>query len=144
MRANIHTKRPDLKPYSTKQLGRFLKQENRKYPNTLIMLPRESWPENQRQSKIMEVWRSSKFLVQVYYEADGIERLSIQTTRLKDNGEFEDNIPWEVLQKLKKECGRGDKEAVEIFPCDKDVVNVANMRHLWILTKKLDFTWRVK
>ena len=34
--------------------------------------------------------------------------------------------------RIKTECGRGDLEAVEIFPRREDEVNVANLRHLWV------------
>ena len=142
MRSNVYTKRPDLKPFSTKQLRRFIKHENRKYTNYLKKIPMCDWPINGLPETIIEVWRSKSFLVQVHQEDNGIERLSIQTTKLKDNGEFEDGVAWEDIQKIKSQCGRGDKEAVEIFTADKDIVNVANMRHIWILTKPLSFTWR--
>lgn len=44
-----------------------------------------------------------------------------------------DGITWDDLQWLKAAVGFGDREAVEVFPRDCDVVNVANMRHLWVL-----------
>ena len=31
--------------------------------------------------------------------------------------------------------------AVEVFPADDQVVNVANMRHLWVLPEPLPFAW---
>jgi hypothetical protein len=37
---------------------------------------------------------------------------------------------------------RGDKDAVEIYPADKDIVNVANMRHLIVLPAPFPYTWR--
>lgn len=44
-----------------------------------------------------------------------------------------DGITWDDLQWIKRAAGYGDREAVEVYPLDDDVVNVANMRHLWIL-----------
>lgn len=32
--------------------------------------------------------------------------------------------------------------AVEIYPAERDIVNVANMRHLWVLPERLPFGWR--
>lgn len=47
------------------------------------------------------------------------------------------------LQRLKRECGRGDLDAVEVYPRDCDVVNVANMRHLFVFEScLLPYVWR--
>lgn len=43
--------------------------------------------------------------------------------------------------RLKAECGRGDKWAVELYPPDEAVVNVANIRHLWLLPEPPAFGW---
>jgi len=37
-----------------------------------------------------------------------------------------------------------DADAIEIFPADMDVVNVANMRHLWVMAEPVEFAWRKK
>ena len=66
------------------------------------------------------------------------------TTVQGSTGEWGDNIPWRELQRIKREVGYGDRDAVEIFPADRDVVNVANMRHLWIVSKPIEFAWRWK
>ncbi len=50
-------------------------------------------------------------------------------------------MTWEELQEIKRQVGIGDFFAVEIFQRDKDIVNVANMRHLWVLPDPLDFGW---
>jgi len=144
-RCKIHDRRPDLKNTNVKALARYLKKESRTYPKELVFLPRETWsPEMQLNENVSEAWRSSGFLLQVYKEPNGIERLSIQRTRLRDDGEWQDKISWDELQRLKAECGRGDKQAIEIYPADNDVINVANLRHLWVLTEPMEFTWRKK
>lgn len=33
-------------------------------------------------------------------------------------------------------------DAGEVFPAESDVVNVANMRHLWLLREPPPFGWR--
>lgn len=139
-----HRLRPDLKKRSIKSLQREVNRDSKKFPRHLIKIPDEQIPPARPDFKSapVEIWRSNKFLLQVFEEDNGIERLSIQKTRLRDDGEFDDNIGWDDLQRLKSECGRGDKQAIEIFPADKDVVNVANMRHLWVLTEPMEFTWR--
>ena len=93
-------------------------------------------------ASLREVWRSRKYLVQVHVVVGGVERLSVQRTELDAVGRWRDGIPWEDLQRLKAECGRGGYAAVEIYPPDGDVVNVANMRHLWVLPFPPAFMWR--
>ena len=46
------------------------------------------------------------------------------------------------LQEIKNTIGYKDKFAVEVYPAENDIVNVANMRHLWVLPKPLGFEWR--
>ena len=55
-----------------------------------------------------------------------------------------DGLSWEDLMALKRQCGRGDRDALEVYPADKDVVNVANMRHLWLPAEPVAFAWRKK
>ena len=68
--------------------------------------------------------------------------MSIHRTDLNADGEWVDGIRWEELQRLKAECGFGDRDAVEVYPAEQDVVNVANFRHLWVMDEPLDFAWR--
>lgn len=127
----------------TRQLRRELEAGNKKWRETLKPIPFEEWGWNMRHSENapIEAWRSRNFLLQVFSEPNGIERLSI--CRTSHNGErWQENISWDELQRLKSECGRGGKDAVEVYPPDDDVVNVANMRHIWILNERLPFVWR--
>ena len=125
---------------ATRQQRRVLDAENRKRPIALQQVPQSEWPITYQPPGIKEVWRSRAFLVQIFGEANGVERLSVCRTSVA-NGDWKKNIQWEELQQIKRECGRGDKDAVEIFPADRDVVNVANMRHLWIVGD-VPFKWK--
>jgi RNA-binding protein YhbY len=44
-----------------------------------------------------------------------------------------DGISWDVLQQIKNEMLGEDVVAVEIFPKENEVVNEANIRHLWVV-----------
>ena len=123
---------------------RYIAQENAKWPAQLKEWPRAEWPETR--ANVLRVLRSRGFLVQEYAaEAPAMVRLSINRTALASGGDWAQEINWEELQRLKREAGYGDQEAVEVFPTDRDVVNVANMRHLWILPAgTLPFVWRAK
>lgn len=122
-------------------LNKILKKENKKWPIKLIAVPKDQWPNTRL--KLIEVLRSRNFLVQIYDEGNNIERLSVCRT-LTRGGMWLDNITWDELQILKDESGRGNKAAVELYPSNSDVVNVANMRHLWVLPEAPEFMWKKK
>lgn len=109
-------------------------------PLSLSPIPKSNWPENNDRKRI-EVWLSDKYLVQVFDEGHSL-RMSVNRVTASDDGKWDDNISWDELQEIKGQIGRGNKYAVEIYPRDCDVVNVANMRHLWILQKMLPFGWK--
>ena len=117
----------------------YLEQENRKWPKRLMLVPVKQWPTSPPEA-LRSVWRSRDFLVQVYRENKTV-RLSVCRTQLI-GARWEDNITWDDLQRLKAECGYSDKCAIEIYPPDKDTVNVANMRHLWV-TSAPEFMWKI-
>lgn len=122
---------------------RYLKAESAKQPAALAEVPRETWPAAMScaDRPPLKVWRSRDFLVQMFRAHDPAEfRLSVLRTVLNDTGSrWADGIPWEDLQRLKREAGFGDRDAVEVYPRD---VDVANLRHLWIMRAPLEFAWR--
>lgn len=120
---------------------RYLENQNVKYPDTLVQVPPDQWPSNEP-TGIDQVWRSKKFLVQVYAEKDGAVRLSICRVIISKSGHWQDGITWMDLQRLKAECGYGDRWAVEIYPPNDEVVNVANMRHLFVLGGAPAYAWQ--
>ena len=131
---------------TTRQMRRQLAVDNLKWPRHLVPVPPEQWPLGcfsaiPADRHPTAVWRSQDFLVLIFAACNGIERLTVQRTEYGVN-RAKDDIKWETLQRLKAECGRGKLDAVEIFPNDRDVVNVANMRHLWVLPEPLSFAWR--
>lgn len=125
----------------------YLAQENMKWPEQLRAVRTEDWPSQHldAREKIVGVFRSRTHLVQVYQAAaPALVRLSIQRCALNDAGGWVDGIGWETLQRLKSEAGYGAHDAVEVYPTDSDVVNVANIRHLFVMREQLPFTWRKK
>lgn len=119
---------------------RALQRSNESQPRHLVQVPRSAWPAH-NQPGLVEVWRSRHYLVQVFDEADSVQRLSV--CRTSHNGDsWVDQITWDELMQCKRECGRGDRDALEVYPADRDVVNVANMRHLWLPPAPIPFAWR--
>lgn len=114
----------------------------------MMEIPRETWPDAQRNnpSSPWRVWMSKDYMAQFYRPAPKDEpamgRLSIHSVHRTAAG-WVDNIPWETLQRIKAECGFQDLDAIEIYPAERDVVNVANIRHLWLVPRSyLPFAWR--
>lgn len=123
----------------TRNQRRVMAKNNEQWPLYLCELPRELWPENPKHEPL-EVWRSRGFLVQILAEPNGYERMSVcRTSHAK--GSWDDLITWEELMVLKRECGRGNQDALEVYPADRDVVNVANMRHLFFPPTPVSFKW---
>jgi hypothetical protein len=124
---------------------RQIYQDNLQYPAHLIPVPQAQWPEWKFGSKAkpVGVWRSKDYLVMIFSE-DAHIRLSICRTMVASDGHYLEIDGWETMQQLKKECGFGESDAVEVYPKEKDIVNVAKMRHLWILNPddNLKFIWR--
>ena len=104
--------------------------------NNFRVIPRGEWPyvpEN-----LVEVYQSSKFIVQRYLEKGQI-RLSINHVDIKDcvDGKpiWKEGITWDDLQNIKNSIGYEDYWFVEVYPPKEDMVNVANIRHLWLIDK---------
>lgn len=123
---------------------KYLAGENRKHSVSMVAVPRAAWPSAFDQSGIPVVgcWRSRSFLAVAYEEKPPAIRLSIQRTFVRDDGNWQDGITWDELQRIKNECGFSDRDAIEVYPRAADVVNVANLRHLWVLAEPFALTWR--
>lgn len=117
-----------------------LTKENGKWPFVLRNVPRDEWPGGLPDT-LIKVMRSRVFMMQCYQEADGVLRLSVHRTAITDSGDWVEGITWDDLQTLKREAGYADRHAVEVYPPDRDVVNVANIRHLWVLPEAPAFAW---
>ena len=104
-------------------------------PLRMAPIPRSQWPNWPFDAAPpVEVWWAKWGMVQIYAEPPG-ERLSFAPANLREA------ISWETLQRLKREIGRGDRWAVEIYPPDDMEKNVANIRHLWVLPHPPEFGW---
>lgn len=131
---------------TTREQRRELERTNAKMPKHLQLVAPADWPASVAQAlgdaRPLAVWRSRTFLVQKYAApAPAIARLSILRTTLSGD-RWADNITWDELQGIKNELGFFAQTAVEIYPPMRDVVNVANIRHLWLLADPLPYAWR--
>lgn len=108
----------------------------------LRAVPRDQWPERCADVRRVAVFQDARLLVQVFEEDAQVVRISVNATALGKGGRWKDGLSWDVLQAIKDAVGYADRDAVEVFPARGDVVNVANMRHLWVLPERLSFVWR--
>lgn len=126
---------------------RELRRENMRWPNELAPVPRDQWPDMATSpfstgSVPLTVWRSRKFVVVLWRELNGWERLSVMTTEWDERAKrFRDGVGWDDLQRLKAEAGLADRWAVELYPAEQETVNVASMRHIWLLPEAPPFAW---
>lgn len=124
-----------MKP--TKEQRAQLRRDNRTFPKHLVNTPREHWPKDGNKNRgdlRISVMRSRDFLVQVFPVLDGgTNRISVNRTDCDKDGNWLEGITWEELMQIKREAGFAEELAVEFYPPDKDIVNVANMRHLFLV-----------
>ena len=128
---------------TTRAQRRELERGNARLPLHLESIPRSEWP-NELASRVgspIQVWRSRHFLVQQYSAPEpAMCRLSVLRTVLKGD-RWLDGITWDDLQILKAQCGYADAWALEIYPPEEHVINVANIRHLWLIPSAPEFAW---
>lgn len=97
-------------------------------------VPRDRWPFIPGIESIPHrVWLSNGFMAVLYEQAyDHQLRLTVNRTKRDARKNWKDGITWDELQRIKQEC-LGDVWCVEVYPPEADVVDVSNMRHLFVL-----------
>jgi hypothetical protein len=122
------------------------RRQQKALPVTLTPVREDVWPDIHGMSKKpIAVWQSREFLVQLYdekaFNGIAVNRATICRVTVETNNDWTANIKWEDIQKIKTDIGFGNWYALEIYPRNCDVVNVANMRHLWMLAAPLNIGW---
>jgi len=125
----------------TREMRRQLERDNAKRPTMLTPVPIEQRPAPLNGSRTA-VLLSRDYLVQVFDEGGGVQRISVNRTTARPDGRWDDGLTWDEMQDIKRQIGMGDQYAIEVYPRDRDVVNVSNMRHLWVLPEPLQIGWR--
>jgi len=139
----------DFSRFTSEELAEarsYLEQENAQWPEQLKLVDPATWPHWKLSVPPVRVYRSRRFLMLEFGAEHGVVRLSvIRNVLAVDGARWGDRITWDELQQLKAEAGYADHDAVEVYPRQRDVVNVANMRHLWVSvheTLPMPFVWR--
>ena len=104
-------------------------------------------PANRMKNPPVAGWRSRRYLVQKYIDstrAGNFVRLSVQRVEHAAfrSDAVEAPISWDELMVCKAEVGYADQWAVEVYPAAEHVVDVARMRHLFVVDlADLPFAW---
>ena len=128
---------------TTRTERRLAKKQAESFPPRLQPLPACKWPESPElynPSRIL-VWYSRDYFVQAFSEPGDVIRLSINST-VPQAASWTDGLSWDDLMEIKRQCGFPHRVAIEIYPDDENIVNVSNMRHLWLLPEPPEFMWR--
>lgn len=116
----------------------YLRDENRRYTAELVPL---EVPRCGVGPGPIAAWRSNRFLVQLFNEC-GAQRITINRTMVDEvKGGWLQGITWDEIQTIKRQIGFAERFAVELYPADSELVNVANMRHIWLVDAPA-FAWR--
>lgn len=92
------------------------------------MMPYSSHPEDR-----IGVWRNKKFSV-ILWKVPAGEKMTISRNEWDSKTRrYEDGITWDEIQEIKRELGYGERTGVEFFPPDSELINIANVRHIWFL-----------
>ena len=132
-----------------KQMRQYLRDENKKFGPALREVLRSEWTPEMRAladahapEAPVRIWRSRDFVVQLYADRKtNFARLSVNRSAIDYSGGWQDGITWDDLHRLKGEAGYANHWAVECFPPIAALVNVSNIRHLWLLPEKPAFAW---
>lgn len=54
------------------------------------------------------------------------------------------DIPWREKQRIKNELFGKDRTAIEVFPTETELVDEANMYHIWVLPKGFTIPFTLK
>jgi len=121
-------------------------------PFKLIEFPKGKWEHlnnGNSNADVLRVFQCDRFLIQIRRHGPTI-RLCVNKVKFyrdaKDPGElkWQDGITWDELQEIKNQCGYQDHWMCEYYPPQDQVVNVANIRHLWLMDKPPEYTLKDK
>ena len=140
MNGNVIRERIRSGQTTAREMNRAIKEESRFFGDKLELVDNRRRGSPDVDSVLVRAWRNRGYLVQLF-EDKGQLRLSINRAQVKRSGEWEDGISWDTIQELKSQAGFGGWWAVEVYPPDDELINVANMRHVWLLAEQPPYCW---
>lgn len=129
-----------------KQVNREMARENAKFGREFVQIREKDYPPHvaayDGPLKPLAYWRNRNFFVQVCEEPNGAVRISVNRTQIDETYNFVGGITWDELFIIKNEIGYADKDCIEIYPAAGTLVNVANIRHLFVLDQPHPWNWK--
>ena len=134
--------REDRKAFQA--VRRNFQKECRKHGEEFIQIPMGEAKDLTCMGKAPEAcFRNRSFFVMLFMDdCDGTPylRMSVNRTELDKDGGWMGGMTWDELMAVKRGIGFGDLWMTEVYPPDEEEVNVANMRHLF-LVKQPPYAW---
>lgn len=126
---------------------REFQQECRKHGEEFIKIPDEKTKDIKCDGKRPEAcFRNRSFFVMLFMDdcyGTPYLRMSVNRTELDNEGGWKGGITWDELMAVKRGIGFADLWMTEVYPPDEDIVNVANMRHLFLVNQP-PYAWSQK
>lgn len=105
--------------------------------NTQMKFPSWRWIDRSHQKDhalapagLKRCYLNDLYSVQVYEQQTEWGLVTHLMVRRHDEGPIRD---WKHMQRIKNEIVGRDRCAVEVYPAESEVVDQANMYHLWVL-----------
>ena len=107
------------------------------YPEELTRVSEDdpNLPYTSHPQDLDSIWRNKKFTVMVWNVPAGKKMTISRNTWDSHACRYKDGITWDEIMEIKRGIGMGEENAVEFYPPDSEVINIANVRHIWILPK---------
>ena len=94
---------------------------------------------------VLRVWGSRDYLATLWLDPNGYQRLSINSTTYDTRtGRWADGLTWDELMAVKNQCGFAAQWCVEVYPPKSESVDVASIRHLWLLDDAPGYAWNAQ
>ena len=109
------------------------------YPETLEKVPENdpNLPYTSHPQDLDSIWRSKKYTVMVWNVPAGKKMTISRNEWDSHTGRYKDSILWDEIMEIKRQIGFGEQNAIEFYPPDSEVINIANVRHIWLLPKSI-------
>jgi hypothetical protein len=129
------------------KIRRQFQKECREFPEQFQQIPIGATKDLTCMGKAPEAcFRNRSFFVMLFMDdCDGTPylRMTVNRTELTNDGGWKGDITWDELMAVKRGIGFADLWMVEVYPPDEDAINVANMRHLFLVNQP-PYAWSKK
>lgn len=132
----------DLNREQRRALEKARRQQMASYPDTLEIVPETdpNIPYSSHPQDIEHIYRSKKYTVILWKIGVGFtgynfgQRFSISRNEWNSKDRrYKDGLTWDEIMDIKREMGFGERTAIEYYPADSETINIANMRHIFLV-----------